>query len=211
MLASYLSLSAEELVRACAGSDNPAAWAEFVRRFRPVIAKVVLRTARRWTHPQPHLLDDLIQDTFLKLCADDCSVLQRYTSRHADSMFGFLKVVAASVVHDHFKSERAHKRDATRTDAISDANWSDPPVSRSRAGNSLEDRVALRQIDEALCRLLPGETLVRNRTIFWLHHREGMTASAIASIPSIELNTKGVETVLRRMTLMIQSHIGSSP
>jgi hypothetical protein len=36
-----------------------------------------------------------------------------------------------------------------------------------------------------------------------------MTAQAIASIPWIGLNTKGVETTLRRMTQMIQSHIGN--
>ena len=51
----------EDLVNACIGSNNEAAWIEFVGRYRPVIAKVVLRTARRWTQPQAHLLDDLIQ------------------------------------------------------------------------------------------------------------------------------------------------------
>jgi RNA polymerase sigma-70 factor (ECF subfamily) len=208
--ATYSSFSSEDLVKACVGPDNQAAWTEFVRRFRPMIAKVVLRTTRRWTHPHPHLLDDLIQDTFLKLCADHCALLQRFDSRHQDSIFGFLKVVAASVVHDHFKFERAQKRDAAQTDTISDKSWSDPPRSPSGGSTGMEDRVTLRQIDEALCRLFPGENLVRNRAIFWLHHREGMTASAIASIPSIKLSTKGVETALRRMTLMIQSHIGSS-
>jgi len=208
--ATYSSLSSEELVKACAGSSDQAAWAEFVRRFRPLIAKVVLRTTCHWSVPHPHVLDDLVQDTFLKLCADQCAVLQRFIPRGPGSIFGFLKVVAASVVHDHFKFERARKRDTAQTETISDKSWSDPPGSTSRTPDELEDKIALRQIDETLCRLFPGENLVRNRTIFWLHHSGGMTANAIASIPSIGLNTKGVETALRRMTLMIQSHIGTS-
>ena len=209
MLASYSSFSSEDLIKACVGSDNEAAWTEFVRRFRPVIAKVVLRATRRWTHPQPHLLDDLIQDTFLKLCADHCLVLRRFESLHKDAVFGFLKSVAASVVCDHFKFQRARKRDMTQTEALSDQVRSAPAVSRADGNRLMEDTIALRQIDEMLCRSFSGDSLIRNRTIFWLHHRDGMTASAIAAIPAIGLNTKGVESTLRRMTLMIQSHIGS--
>ena len=208
-MASYSSFSSEDLLRACVGSDNEAAWTEFVRRFRPVIAKVVLRTTRRWTLPQPHLLDDLIQDSFLKLCADNGLVLRRFQSQHKDAIFGFLKSVAASVVCDHFKFQRAQKRDITLTETLTEKIRIDPPPARGTDSGTMEDKVALRQIDEALGRLFPGDNFTRNRAIFWLHHRDGMTASAIAAIPSIGLNTKGVESTLRRMTLMIQGHIGS--
>jgi len=75
----------------------------------------------------------------------------------------------------------------------------------------MDDMVALREIDEIVGKLYIGQILVRNRAIFWLHNRDGMTAQAIASIPWIGLNTKGVETALRRMTQMIQSHIGAHP
>lgn len=208
-VASYSSYSSEDLVKACVSSNNEAAWIEFVRRFRPVIAKVVLRTTRRWTQPHSHLLDDLIQETFVRLCADHCAVLRRFQPVHPDSIFGYLKSVAASVVCDHFKFERARKRDVTQTDAIS-GNVSRELRSSGRSNlNTLENRVILQEIDEAIHRLFRGENFVRNRTIFWLHNREGMTASAIASIPSIGLNTKGVESTLRRMTDVIQSHIDS--
>jgi hypothetical protein len=74
----------------------------------------------------------------------------------------------------------------------------------------MEDEVALREIDDTIGKLYAGKILVRNRAIFWLHHRDGMTAQAIASIAWIELNTKGVETAIRRMTHLIQSHIGTN-
>ena len=207
-MASYSILSSEDLVKACVGSDNEAAWAEFIRRFQPVIAKVVGRTARRhWPQAPKHLVDDLVQETYLKLCADDCRLLRQFQSRQRDSIYGFLKVVAASVVLDHFKSERAQKRDTNQTEAISEHTPLDRPSPGSGTRLSIEDEIALRQIDDIVGKLYTGKILVRNRAIFWLHHRDGMTAQAIGSIPWIELNTKGVETVLRRMTHMIQSHI----
>lgn len=207
----YTSLSSEELVAVCANSGDEAAWEEFVKRFQPMIARTVLRTARRFVPPPRYLLDDLIQETFLKLCGDDCLVLRRFQSRHKDSIFGYLASVAASVVLDHFKFRRARKRNENKTEPISEQIWIDVPTARRHSPVAIEDRILLRQIDELLCKLFQGEQLIRNRTIFWLHNREGMTASAIASIPSIGLNTKGVESTLRRMTLMIQNHMGTTP
>ena len=205
------SARSEDLVKECVGSNNEAAWAEFIRRFQPLIAKVVGRTARRhWPQTPSHLLDDLVQETYLKLCADECRQLRQFQSRHQDSIYGFLKVVAASVVLDHFKSELARKRDASQTEALSEQTPLDRPATVSGSRLSLDDLVTLRQIDEIVGKLYVGKILVRNRAIFWFHYRDGMTAQAIASIPWIGLNTKGVETVLRRMTQMIQSHIGAS-
>ena len=208
-MGSYSALSSEDLVKACVGSDdNEDAWAEFIRRFQPLVAKVVGRTARRqYPHTPPHQVDDLVQETYLKLCADDCRLLRQFQSRHRDSIYGFLKVVVVSVVLDHFKSERAQKRDTAHTEALSEQALPDRPAAGNGSRLSMEDQVALRQIDDIVGKLYTGRILVRNRAIFWLHHRDGMTAQAIASITWIELNTKGVETLLRRMTHMIQSHI----
>ncbi len=210
-MASYSALSSEDLVKACVGSDNEAAWAEFIRRFQPLIAKVVGRTARRqWPQTPLDLVDDLVQETYLKLCADGCRLLREFQSRHQDSIYGFLKVVAASMVLDHFKFHLARKRDASQTEVLSEQTSLDTPAACSGSLLSMDDLVTLRQIDEIVGKLYTGQILVRNRAIFWLHHRDGMTAQAIASIPWIGLNTKGVETVLRRMTHMIQSHIGTN-
>ena len=209
-MASYSALSSEDLVKACVGSRQDAAWAEFIRRFHPLIAKVVGRTARR-QHPltSQNLVDDLVQESYLKLCVDDCRLLRQFQSRHRDSIYGFLKVVAVTIVLDHFKSEHAQKRDTSQTDSLSEQGSHEGLTTGRRKRLSIEDEVALRQIDDIVRRLYSGKILVRNRVIFWLHHRDGMTAEAIASIPWIGLNTKGVETVLRRMTHMIQSHIGT--
>jgi len=205
MSARYSSLSSEELIKACAGMQNPVAWGEFIRRFHPLISKVVLRTARRWSDPTPQLLDDLIQETYLKLCDDDSRLLRSFESHHTDAIFGFLKTVAANVVRDHFKAAGAEKRGAEKTDPLLDDQR--VKVQPRDHQDHLQRGILLRQIDEIVQRVASGESQERNRAIFWLHYRHGLSASAIATIPGFGLSTKGVETALRRMTLLVRSHI----
>jgi RNA polymerase sigma-70 factor (ECF subfamily) len=206
----YSSLSAADLVRKCAGSKDADAWRELVQRFHPVIAAAVLRTARRWCEPRPQLLDDLIQDTYFKLCNGNCRLLRSFRPEHSNSIYGFLQVVAANVVHDHFKAERAGKRGAgQKTESISERVQSDPAARTKAPGSldSMERQLRLRQVDEVLARVAAGPDRKRNCMIFFLYYREGLTASEIAALPSLGLTTKGVESILARMTQMIRSHI----
>lgn len=208
-LAPYSSLSAVGLVQKCAHSKDADAWRELVRRFHPVIAAAVLRTARWWCEPSRQLVDDLIQDTYFKLCNDDCRLLRSFHPEHSNSIYGFLQVMAANVVHDHFKAERAGKRGAGRhTESLSERVQSEPRARVTAAGGSgaMERQILLRQIDEVLTHLTAGPEQTRNRMIFFLYYRQGLTANEIASLP-LRLTTKGVESILARLTHMIRSHI----
>src|SRR5437667_159549 len=44
----YPSLQPEALIRICAQPGQAPAWEEFIRRFNPLIARVVVKTAHRW-------------------------------------------------------------------------------------------------------------------------------------------------------------------
>ena len=209
-MARYLDLSSTELVSACAGSKDERAWVEFIRRFQVVIAAAVLRTARQWGEPSRSQLDDLTQDTYLKLCENDSRLLRSFQPRHEDSIYGFLKVVAANVVHDHFKSARAAKRGASQTEAIREPAQIDAKASATDSFEAVSRRIQLEQIDKILRQVTEGKDQERNRAIFWLRHRQGLTASEIASIPFIGLTTEGVESVLMRLAIMIRGHLLSS-
>jgi RNA polymerase sigma-70 factor (ECF subfamily) len=209
-LARYAEFSSTELVRACAGSKDDGAWAEFIRRFQLVIAAAVLRTARHWGEPSRPQLDDLIQDTYLKLCENDSRLLRSFQPRHEDSIYGFLKVVAANVVHDLFKSALAAKRGAGQTEAIMEPVQMDPKTAGADSFDVVSHRLQLEQVDKILTQVTAGKDQERKRTIFWLRHRQGLTASEIAAIPSIGLTTEGVESVLMRLTAMIRGHVISS-
>src|SRR5437868_2594601 len=107
----YSALSPPELFSVCANGGDAASWEEFIHRFNAVIARSILRVALRNGTSEHSLIDDLVQDTYLKICADDCRLLRTFTPRHADSTFAYLKVVAASVAYDYFKSRHAEKRE----------------------------------------------------------------------------------------------------
>lgn len=209
-MARYAELSSPELVRACAGSKDEAAWAEFIRRFHIVIAAAVLRTARRWGEPSRSQLDDLIQDTYLKLCEDNSRLLRSFQPRRDDSIYGFLKVVAANVVHDHFKAALAAKRGAGQTEALADPVQMDPKIPATNSFEVVGQHLQLVQVDKILTQLTAGKDQERKRMIFWLRHRQGLTASEIAAIPSLGLTTEGVESVLMRLVAMIRGHIINS-
>ena len=209
-MARYAKFSSSELVSACAGSKDEGAWTEFIGRFHGVIGAAVLRTARHWGEPSRPQLDDLIQDTYLKLCENESRLLRSFQPRHEDSIYGFLKVVAANVVHDHFKSALAAKRGAGLTEAIVEPVLMEPRTAGADSFEVVSRRLQIEQVEKILSQVTAGKDQERKRTIFWLRHRQGLTASEIAAIPSIGLTTEGVESVLMRLAITIRGHIMNS-
>lgn len=196
----YRSLSSQDLIQQCVTSKDSAAWREFIRRFQPLIAGTVARTAMRWTMISASLVDDLIQDTYLRLCADESRRLRAFRSRHDDAIYGYLKMVAYNVTMDYFKAQTAAKRGAT---LLTD---SDPEVALETRGqmSSAEDHVLMREIDELIDRIAGNK---RDKTVFLLYYRQGFTTTAIADIPGIELTAKGVESCVHRLTVQLRDYL----
>lgn len=201
---SYSSLSAEELVRACAESGNAGAWEEFIRRFRLTIGSAVRRIARRYGEQSNPVIDDLIQDTYLKVCNDHCRMLRDFKPQHPDAFFGMLKVTAGNIAHDYFRARYSAKRGS----GIVESELTDVdafvPDSHSTGPDHIEREILLREIDEILS---GSATSARDREIFWLYYRQGFTAQAIAAIPCYKLKTKGVESTLYRLTCQVRERL----
>jgi len=80
--------------------------------------------------------------------------------------------------------------------------------SDSLAGqHAIEQAVLLKQVDRWLDTCLGEHDRERDRLIFWLYYRSGMTASAIASLPAVGLSTKGVETTILRLTRIVRQQL----
>ncbi len=201
------ALSADDLVRACAQGGDSAAWEEFVRRFHRLIATVVLRVARRWdAGPSPNVIDDLVQDTYLKLCADNCQMLRNFQPRHPDAFYGYLKVVAANLARDHFKAQMSAKRGAGVV-TVTDDSALDPTTTPRAPEEDPERRILLKEVYAALHRRVQGPHLQRDLQVFRLYYREGLTATAIAALPFIGLSAKGVESTILRLTRMLREEM----
>jgi RNA polymerase sigma-70 factor, ECF subfamily len=205
----YSALSADELAIACFQSGDELAWAEFVQRFQPLIARVALRVARQWGESSPQIVDELVQETYLKLCADRKRLLQRFTSKHEDAIYGYIKVLTSNLAHDHFKASRSQKRGGSATTTSIDCDERTPTVPDPMSAEALIQRdILLQQVDACLQAVSIGPGSERDRKIFWLYYRVGLAASAIAALPMIGLSTKGVESTLLRLTRQIRERLG---
>lgn len=204
----YSDLSPPDLVLFCAKDRDADSWKEFIRRFHPVIARSVIRVAARYGAFDSSLIDDLLQETYLKICADQCRLLRAFTPQGPESAFAFLKVVAANVAQDFFKGRLAQKRAPELTaETVEQAAAASSGELTDYRLTATERAVLMGQIDQRLKSALPPDELQRSRAVFWLYYRSGMTATAIASIPAIGLTTKGVESLLFRLTRLVREGI----
>ena len=203
----HSSMSGEELVRACAEGNEGAAWGEFVSRFHRPISLSILRTAYQWGELPQEVVDELVQDTYLKLCTNKCRQLLEFAAQHPDAILGYVKTTAVNVAHDHFKSLHSRKRGSGKVGQI--AEDADPKAASTQAGGqeAMEREVLFKQIDECIESCLEGPDRDRDRTIFWLYHQQGMTANDIAALPTIDLSAKGVESVIVRVIRLLRERI----
>lgn len=197
-------ISHADLIQSCLNSDDDA-WREFMRRYNHVISLTVLRTAARWGTNSKSVLQDLIQDTYLKLCDQQFKLLRGFEFRGEDSIFCFLKAVTANVVHDHFRSVNAKKRGAqlmVDLEELYDSSSHDMPGSPDDMQGSVLRNEVGRVLDE-----MDGPDTERDRNIFWLYYRQGFAANEIAELPGIRLSAKGVESALNRLAKFVKKRL----
>jgi len=196
----YPKLTAEELVEECTTAGTPQAWEEFVRRFQPLVAGVVVRTAQRYRESYTDLVDDLVQETFLRLCTDEWKRLREFHSRHEGAIYGFMKAVARTVTLDYFKAQYTVKRGAAARRGVD----FHAAVQTAAQNEVLEDHVLFREIEQRLAQIAQTAT---EKLVFLLYYRHGFTTKAIATIPGIHLSQKGVESCLYRLARQLQREL----
>jgi len=193
----YQVLSDDELVRECAQYPCPEAWREFIRRFHLTIAPVVMRGCRQWNDTRLEVVEDLTQQTYLKLCANNYAVLKRYQPRHENSFRSYLRVVTINAVYDHFRKEHPIDENTVELNEATNA---------AKGGHN-ENEIFFREIDNILRQRGNGPQEEKERAIFWLYYRHGLTSKAIASIPAMNLTVKGVESCIFRLTVYVKQAV----
>lgn len=192
-------MTSQQLILGCVQGQT-AAWEEFIRRFQKLITIVVLRTSRQWGNPSSELIEDLIQDVYVKLAAEDFASLRRFDPRHENAILGYLKIVASNVVHHHFRATGAMRRGGKELVLETLPGFADTVA-------QAETEILLEEIN----RLLEIHASERDRAIFWLYYRQGLSAKDIASIPEIDLTAKGIESLLHRLTQLVKRELIQAP
>lgn len=204
-------MTIEELIRACAESDDGAAWEEFVARFQRPISLSVARTACKWAKAPAQFVDDLLQEIYCKLWADKCRLLLEFARQHSEeAVLAYIKTIAINVAHDYFKSLHSQKRGGGETDQPLED--SDPAARSDSFGgpDAMDHQVLLSQIEEQLLDCAAGSNQERDCMIFWLYYLQRMSAKAIAALATIKLTAKGVEAVIFRLTRCLREHLGNT-
>jgi RNA polymerase sigma-70 factor, ECF subfamily len=210
----YSALSLKDLVCLCADGCDDAAWAEFVFRVGTPISLTAMRTASRCREWSPSIVEveDLVQETYRKLCKDGWKLLRNFAVQHPGAILGYLRKTAANATIDYLKHFRSLKFGGQQPHvSTTDVD----PEARKEVRGSQEGigfGVLLKEIDGYLKRGLTGPDRERDRMIFWLYFRQGMSTEEIASLPTVGLGAKGVGSVIERLTRCIrQEIIGSVP
>lgn len=156
-----------------------------------MIAAAVFRTITRWGRTDRSVADDLIQDTFARLCAHDFRALRNFRGQDSAALNAYLRVIASSVATDRFRAERAPAVSLDDPDRA-------PVVADDSPSREIERGLLLDRIDKCL-----AAQKERDRRIFWLYHRHGFTPKSISALPAIEMGTSGIETLLYRLTKVV--------
>jgi len=203
----YSSLPLKDLVCLCAGPLDDEAWEEFVSRVGQPISLTIMRTARRLDVASRSLVDDLVQITYRKLWEDRCRHLRDFAIQHPEAILEYVKKAAANATHDYFKHVRSQSCGGDKPHvSTSDV---DLEAGKQVLGSKekIVSRVLEKEIDEHLKHCLTGPDQERDRTIFWLYFRQGMSTKEIASLPTIGLTAKGVGSVIERQKYCIREQI----
>jgi RNA polymerase sigma-70 factor (ECF subfamily) len=207
------AVSSDELSKLCVDVGETDAWQEFVRRFQKPIALTVVRVSRMWGMTSPSTIDDLVQETYLRLCADRCRLLRNFTAsaNAEDSLAALVRVIASNVAHDYFRGRTAQKRGGVQAAMLPELPDDEVLSDVWRGVREIERDLQIAEIERVVKEAPEGEISSRERLIFRLYFRQGMTAAAIASIPPLKLTTKGVESAIFRVSRYLRLRLNPEP
>lgn len=183
-----------QLIARSAGPAREEALDLLITQLQPHVVGVVSRTLRRHGLFESELVNDLSQETFLKILGDRYNLQSRAAGRTDGEIVGLVKTTAVNLVLDALRALRP----ATPLEeaVISDNN-----------DEKIEVAVLLQEVDSTLKKVLAVPSAARDYRIFWFYHRDRMTAREIAQLPGIGLSVKGVESVVFRLTAEVKAAI----
>jgi len=194
-----VSIPLHTLVASGLQAGDAALWEDLIDRLQPIFARAIYRIAATWGTVSGDEIDDVIQETFLKLGAGRQDAILRANLNSEAAITAYLKVMAANTARDYFKAKHSEKRGfellsaGARLEEIASSNGADS-----------DREILFSQIDSAL------EADERDRTVFWLYYRQGLTAREISLIPAFRLSVKGVESLICRLTSAVKNVIADA-
>lgn len=187
------TLSIRKLLKHCLRTNNETGWNEFVKRIEPTIAGVVYRQLSRRSRPDPGLVQDLVQETFLKLFDKDKAALKKFKWQHEKAIYGYVKVIARHVVDDYKLIAEDDGDEFEKAMEVTPSSEAD-----------LSDKVQCAEFERSVEKLAADPM---EKDIFRFRYRYGYSAREIGEMPSINIPVKRVETIIARLLRQVRAEI----
>ena len=140
------------------------------------------------------IIEDLVQEIYTKICANDFRLLRTFRSNHANACYGMIKTISRNAAIDHFRKPHPIPPDYSLVE-------DDPPEDEGL--DELNRQIVLEQIDR-IDKILKKHCSQRDQGIFWLYYLQEFSAREIAELPNFKpLTIKGVESILYRLKRLI--------
>jgi RNA polymerase sigma factor (sigma-70 family) len=202
------SLSNTKLVKLCAKEpSNQQAWTEFHARFHEHIRLTSARECCRKNLNAASLLDDLVQNVYLRLVQKNCKALWDYEGRSDNAIYKYLAVIAHSAVGEYWTRIRAQKRYAKEVSLEVPVSGFPDEGEPFRLSDTIRNpdpdpddaliRESERQeIEQRLDEILPEKSKDRDKFIFKLHFYKDFSPAQIAEQCGIPLSEKRIGNII---------------
>ena len=210
------SLDAIELFRICAAdTENSEAWSEFLRRYSVKIRYFIKGTLRQLSASSSSNIQvfqdgtqesDLFQNAIIRLVANDCAAMRRFSGKDECELLAYLAVICRSTVLDTLRGANAARRGTDR-EAAANAEIAFFGQQHPASHDVLDRRILLRELASFTQNTREPElekTMNRDRLVFDLHFLHGLSYSQISQCKGIDLSKAGVEKLLKRVIARVQ-------
>lgn len=210
------SLEPIELFHICASdTQNSEAWSEFLRRYSVKLKYFISGTLRQLTGSSfacaPVLSggiqeSDLFQNAILRLVANECAAMKRFSGADEGDLLAYLAVICRSAVMDTLRQLNAAKRGKNResTQYVEAASFSQP---HRLDHDGFEREILIRELVSLTQNTIEsnsGQTSNRDLLVFDLHFFHGLSFHQISQCKSIDLSKAGVEKLIKRLMARVQ-------
>jgi DNA-directed RNA polymerase specialized sigma24 family protein len=197
------TLPSQELFGLCASHfDDDQYWDEFVRRFNKSLTHSVFQAYRQFNgelQPPFGTISELLQEIYLKILKDRCSILRRFRGDTEIEAEVYLMHIATTVTIDLLRWQRSLKR-YVRTESLEDSRvLKETLIRQGNLPSPYTDELAEHDLIKILRRTFTGKNSARDILIFLLHYREGFTPQEIAMTNVCNLKPSSIASILDRM------------
>ena len=199
----YSGCSLQEVAKACLETGTEEAWCEFVRRTQTDLSGTVRRACFRYRLDPYEHSDDLVQGVYLKLVEKPFKLLKRLACLDDKGIILYLRAVATNRTTDLYRRLGKQAENLFSTDSLESLNQELPDNNPIDADRTL----MFQKVNQIVSESLSGPNAVRDRAVFWLYFREGLSARQIAAVPGIGLSESDVEVLLRRLIRILRKRL----